>query len=42
MGSCVRALRNILDHPLIFREACLELDKPQMPYDPKPKVYRLH
>lgn len=37
MGSCVRALRHLLDHPIIYRDACYELDKPQNAYVPKKK-----
>jgi hypothetical protein len=35
MGSCVRALRHLLEHPIIYRDACYELDKPQNAYVPK-------
>lgn len=30
IGASVRALKQMLDHPLIFREPCKELEKPQV------------
>lgn len=35
VGGCVRALKNALDHPIIYRETCKDLQKPQPPYEPK-------
>jgi hypothetical protein len=35
ISTCVRALRHLLDHPLVFRETNVQLDKPQNYYDPK-------
>jgi hypothetical protein len=39
ISSCVRTLRHLLNHPLIFRENNMQLDKPQNYYDSKVRLY---
>jgi hypothetical protein len=39
LGASVRALKHMLDHPLILRDPLLELDRPQPPYRELKKVF---